>query len=80
MATWREWLIAAAIAALLVLAAYQASEEKRTLCEHLVVPRQLVYEEPETVNRLLEVCGFENVHVKAPQQNASPSSSLASET
>lgn len=66
MATWREWLIAAAIAALLVLAAYQADEEKRTLCEHLVVPRQLAYDEPETVNRMLDICGIENVRVNTP--------------
>lgn len=64
MATWREWLIAAAVAALLVLAAYQAGEEKMILCEHLVVPRQLVYEEPETVNRMLDICGIENVRVQ----------------
>jgi len=79
MATWREWLIAAAIAALLILVAYQVGEEKRILCEHLVVPRQLVYEESDTVNRMLEICGIENVRVKSMDEALKRQRSLSLE-
>jgi len=32
-------------------------------CNHLLVPRQMLYEDPEGVNQLLERCGIEGVRI-----------------
>jgi hypothetical protein len=64
MATWREWMIAAAVAAILILAVHAIERDRRFLCEHLHIPTKLLLEEPETVNRMLGICGIENVRVR----------------
>ena len=63
MATWREFAICTIVSILLLLAAHRVAENQQVLCENLFVPPRLIHDEPDTVNRMLEVCGFHNVRV-----------------
>jgi hypothetical protein len=62
MVAWRE-LAACAIIIVLLLVVLHIATDRRVLCEHLQVPTRLLYEQPDTVNRMMVACGFDSVHV-----------------
>jgi len=67
MATWRDLLVCGIIGILLVLTAHRITEDQRVLCEHLYVPTKLIHDAPETVNRMLEICGYRNVRITSKE-------------
>lgn len=67
MATWREWVLGAIIAVLLILAVHGMTEGQRVLCQNLNVPTRLVHDDPDIVNQMLEICGIRNVNIESPE-------------
>jgi len=68
MATWRDVLIGLAIAALFILLVHGVTKDERFLCQNLYIPTRLIHDDPNTVNRMLEICGFHNIQVKGREQ------------
>ena len=67
----RDIIICVLVVVVLVLGTYahQVRQDKQLLCSNLKVPTSVVRERPDDVNRLLEACGFGNVHVGSSQDS-----------